>query len=138
VVPYGTSRLAVAVAGCRRNTLGNAAANDRATKIVQQHARMADGDARKALTALELGVITTPPAGDGAIHVVQGLHRCASPSNSHVAIVEDPSKHTLVDVDAFYFVHMHFDRVALDEAVRINNATVRNHDFGHPSNKPSA
>ena len=31
------------------------------------------------------------------------------------AIVEDPSKHTLVDVDAFYFIHMHFDGVALDE-----------------------
>ncbi len=31
-------------------------------------ARLADGDARKALTALELGVITTPPDAEGVIH----------------------------------------------------------------------
>ncbi len=31
--------------------------------------RMADGDARSALNALELAVLTTPPGGDGAIHI---------------------------------------------------------------------
>lgn len=32
-------------------------------------ARMADGDARKALSALELAVLTTPPDDDGVIHL---------------------------------------------------------------------
>lgn len=32
-------------------------------------ADMANGDARAALTAIELGVLTTPPAGDGRIHI---------------------------------------------------------------------
>ena len=29
---------------------------------------MADGDARKCLNALEIGVLTTPPGADGVIH----------------------------------------------------------------------
>ena len=32
-------------------------------------ARIADGDARKALNALEIAALTTPPAGDGVIHL---------------------------------------------------------------------
>lgn len=35
---------------------------------LQHLARIADGDARKALNALELGILTTPPEPDGFIH----------------------------------------------------------------------
>ncbi|HZR18191.1 MAG TPA: replication-associated recombination protein A [Verrucomicrobiae bacterium] len=32
-------------------------------------AKISDGDARKALNALEIAALTTPPAGDGAVHI---------------------------------------------------------------------
>jgi putative ATPase len=42
----------------------------RAEEAALQHlARVADGDARKALNALEIAVLTTPPAADGFIEV---------------------------------------------------------------------
>ena len=42
-------------------------------QAIDHLARMADGDARKALTGLELAVITTPPARDGTIHVTRAV-----------------------------------------------------------------
>ncbi|MCH7225086.1 replication-associated recombination protein A [Haloferula sp. A504] len=39
------------------------------SEALRHLAEMSDGDVRKALTALELSVLTTPPAGDGTIHL---------------------------------------------------------------------
>jgi putative ATPase len=39
-----------------------------APEVLTQLARAADGDARRALNALEVGVLTTPPDKDGKIH----------------------------------------------------------------------
>lgn len=36
---------------------------------------MAEGDARSALNAIELGIITTEPAEDGKIHIDIDQHR---------------------------------------------------------------
>lgn len=36
---------------------------------LQHLARIADGDARKALNSLEIAALTTPPGGDGSIHI---------------------------------------------------------------------
>ncbi len=35
-------------------------------------AKVADGDARKALNSLEIAALTTPPGGDGVIHIDLG------------------------------------------------------------------
>ena len=56
-------------------------------------ATMADGDARKALTALELAVLTTPPGPDGTIHVDAAV---AAESIQRKAVVYD------ADGDAHY------------------------------------
>ena len=53
-------------------------------------------------------------------------------------IIEKPSKHALIDINAFDLVHMQFYRMALDEPAGIDHATIRDHDLGHPTNKPSA
>jgi putative ATPase len=37
-------------------------------EALQHLATLADGDARKCLNALEIGILTTPPAADGVIH----------------------------------------------------------------------
>ncbi len=47
-------------------------------------ARMAGGDARRALTALELAVLSTPPDAQGVIRVDLGAARNACPAGSHV------------------------------------------------------
>jgi putative ATPase len=56
-------------------------------------ARVADGDARKALSALEIAVMTTPPRADGVIHVDL---RAAEQSIQRKAVVYD------ADGDAHY------------------------------------
>ncbi|MGB6221182.1 replication-associated recombination protein A [Haloferula sp.] len=56
-------------------------------------AEMSDGDVRKALTALELGILTTSPAKDGAIHFTLEV---AEESIQRKAIVYD------ADGDAHY------------------------------------
>ncbi len=44
--------------------------NIRADEEALRHlAKMADGDARKALNSLEIAALTTPPGGDGVIHI---------------------------------------------------------------------
>jgi putative ATPase len=40
-----------------------------AVEAVRHLARVADGDARKALNSLEIAALTTPPAADGFIHI---------------------------------------------------------------------
>ena len=53
----------------------------------QRHlAKLSDGDARKCLNALELGVLTTPAASDGAIHFTL---RVAEESIQQKAVVYD-------------------------------------------------
>ena len=49
-------------------------------------ATIADGDARKALNALEVGVLTTPPGADGTIHFT---HAIAEESIQKKAVVYD-------------------------------------------------
>ena len=49
-------------------------------------ARISDGDARKALNALEIAVLTTPPQEDGTIHISLGV---AEQSIQRKAIVYD-------------------------------------------------
>jgi putative ATPase len=53
---------------------------------LQQLARVADGDARKALNALEIAALTTPPGSDGRIHVTLDV---AEQSIQRKAIVYD-------------------------------------------------
>ncbi len=49
-------------------------------------ATIADGDARKALNSLELGILTTPPGADGVIHFTKGA---AEESIQKKAVVYD-------------------------------------------------
>ena len=51
----------------------NAAIDDDAADFL---ADVADGDARRALSAVELGVLTTEPSGDGKIHITLGNLSC--------------------------------------------------------------
>ncbi|HUR47844.1 MAG TPA: replication-associated recombination protein A [Candidatus Saccharimonadales bacterium] len=55
-------------------------------EALQQLARVADGDARKALNALEIAALTTPPGSDGRIHVTLDV---AEQSIQRKAIVYD-------------------------------------------------
>jgi putative ATPase len=56
-------------------------------KNARQHlAKLSDGDARKTLNALEIGVLTTPPDTKGAIHFTLAV---AEESIQHKAIVYD-------------------------------------------------
>jgi putative ATPase len=56
-------------------------------KDARQHlAKLSDGDARKTLNALEIGVLTTPPDTKGAIHFTLAV---AEESIQHKAIVYD-------------------------------------------------
>jgi putative ATPase len=65
-----------------------------AEKAALQHlARIADGDARKALNALEIAALTTAPGSDGAIHITLAV---AEESIQRKAIVYDG------DEDAHY------------------------------------
>lgn len=66
----------------------------RADEAALRHlARVADGDARKALNALEIAVLTTPPEADGYIHVTLDV---AQQSIQRKAVVYD------ADEDAHY------------------------------------
>jgi putative ATPase len=60
---------------------------------IEHLAVMSDGDVRKALTSLELAVVTTPPDADGAIHLTLAV---AEESIQRKAIVYD------ADGDAHY------------------------------------
>ncbi len=51
-------------------------------------ATISDGDARKCLNALEIGVLTTPPGEDGAIHFTRAV---AEESIQRKAVVYDPT-----------------------------------------------
>ncbi len=51
-------------------------------------ATISDGDARKCLNALEIGVLTTPPDADGAIHFTRDV---AEESIQRKAVVYDPT-----------------------------------------------
>ncbi len=62
-------------------------------EALQHLAVMSDGDVRKALTSLELAVVTTPPEEDGAIHLTLAV---AEESIQRKAIVYD------ADGDAHY------------------------------------
>jgi putative ATPase len=56
-------------------------------KEARRHlAKLSDGDARKALNALEIGVLTTPPDAKGEIHFTLGV---AEESIQHKAVVYD-------------------------------------------------
>lgn len=64
---YGLLRVALADA-----ERGLGGVNVRADEAALRHlARVADGDARKALNALEIGALTTPPAADGIVHLTR-------------------------------------------------------------------
>ena len=52
----------------------------------QNRATCADGDARKALNALEVGVLTTPPGADGRVHFTREV---AEESIQKKAVVYD-------------------------------------------------
>jgi hypothetical protein len=67
-----------------------------------------------------------------------GLKRGARSSNGHVAVIENPSHHGLIDIDALDLVHVYLNSVALNEAVRVDNAAVRNHNLVHPADEPRA
>ena len=60
----------------------------------------------------------------------------ASSSNGHVAVIENPSHHSLIDIDALDLVHVYLNSVALNEAVRINDAAVRDHNLVRPADEP--
>jgi len=62
-------------------------------EAIQHLAVMSDGDVRKALTSLELAVLTTPPEADGAVHLSLSV---AEESIQRKAIVYD------ADGDAHY------------------------------------
>jgi len=62
-------------------------------KAVRHLAKIADGDARKALNALEIAVLTTSPGADGAVHVTMDV---AEQSIQKKAVVYDG------DEDAHY------------------------------------
>ncbi|WP_035601538.1 replication-associated recombination protein A [Haloferula sp. BvORR071] len=62
-------------------------------EAIQHLAVMSDGDVRKALTSLELAVLTTPPEADGGIHLTLAV---AEESIQRKAIVYD------ADGDAHY------------------------------------
>lgn len=64
-----------------------------APEALHHLAEMSDGDVRKALTALELAVLTTPPADDGTIHLTLAV---AEESIQRKAIAYD------ADGDAHY------------------------------------
>ena len=66
---------------------------DAAPEALQHLAVMSDGDVRKALTSLELAVLTTPPEADGTIHLTLAV---AEESIQRKAIVYD------ADGDAHY------------------------------------
>jgi putative ATPase len=53
---------------------------------LQHLARLSDGDARKALNALEIAALTTPPAADGTVHINLGA---AEQSIQKKAVVYD-------------------------------------------------
>ena len=66
------------------------------------------------------------------------LERGARTSNGHVAVIENPSHHGLIDINALDLVHVYFDGVALNEAVRIDNAAVGDHNLVRPADEPRA
>src|SRR5450631_4801046 len=67
---------------------------------------------------------------------VQRLPAFAGTVNGDVAVVQQPAENRLVDIDAFHLVHVHFDRVPLDEAALVYDAPVGHVDLGGPAPEP--
>src|SRR5881628_2471513 len=76
--------------------------------------------------------------GDGSVHFAYRLERCTSSSNRHIAVIEYPSQHALIDINALNLVHVHLNSVALNEPVRIDDAAVRDHNLVRPADEPRA
>ena len=56
------------------------------------------------------------------VDLTQGLKRLSSSSNRHIRVVERPTHYVLIDVNALNLVHIDLDRVALNEAARVDDA----------------
>ena len=68
----------------------------------------------------------------------QPLDRSAGAANADRAVVEDPAEDRLIDDDQFDLVDVHLVRMAVDEALRINDAMVRHRDFDGEGVPPGA
>jgi hypothetical protein len=75
---------------------------------------------------------------NGTIHCAQRGISIASSMDRHIAIIKEASEQALVDIDAFDLVHVHFDGLAVEEAVDVNHATIRDSDLHRPTLPPSA
>src|SRR3954469_18624778 len=71
-------------------------------------------------------------------HQPERLEAFARSQKSHMAIIEDAPKDRLIDLHALDFVHIHLVRPAADEACLVNDAAVRDRDFGGSLNEPFA
>src|SRR6185312_8071283 len=99
---------------------------------------------RPLTPSLRYSMATPSPRGHGIaegerrIDPAQRLDAVAGAANDDVAIVEDAPEDRLIDIDALDFVHVHFDRVAADEAGLVNDAAVGHVDLSRPPPEPGA
>jgi len=95
--------------------------NVKMDKNARQHlAKLSDGDARKCLNALEIGVLTTPPTGNnGAIHFT--LH-VAEESIQQKAVVYDRAGDAHYDTISAFIKSMRADPEALQLAIATQQA----------------
>src|SRR5690242_9306710 len=76
--------------------------------------------------------------GERRVDAPQRLDAVASAANDDVAIVENAAEDRLIDIDALDLVHVHFDRVAADEAGLVDDAAVGHVDLSRPPPEPGA
>src|SRR5258707_12362 len=69
---------------------------------------------------------------------MQVLNSCTSASYMNGPVVEKSSKHRLIDINGFHFVHIHFRGVSLDESGLVNDAAISDRKLGRPLNEPCA